>query len=372
MNTDDPGDGVLQPRANPHLSSHEEAEQTLLKAFQAGNLAHAWMICGPKGIGKATLAFRFARYLLSQGGADGGDAGPGLFGDDLAVTDGGGLHVDPASPVFQRVAAGGHADMLTVQRSADPKSGKLRTIISVDDVRGIGGFLNLTSAEGGWRVVVVDADDKINVNAANAVLKVLEEPPERALLMLVSHNPGRLLPTIRSRCSRLQLRPLAPETVAGLLRDHRPETGPEEAALLADLSEGSIGRALDLAEEGGLDLYEDMISLLDGLPNLDVVALHKFGDRVGKAGADAAFRTVGDLLRGLIARLILFSVNGPQAVPVREADLFRRLNGSSPADRWLDVWDNTNRLLERAGSVNLDRKQVVLNSFLALEDAVRP
>lgn len=355
------------PRANPDLLGHEAAEKALLDAFNSGRMAHAWLISGPRGIGKATLAYRFARFVLAQGGQ--APAGPSLFGD--APTAPASLYLAPESPVFQRTAAGGHADLFVVQRRVDEKTGKLKGEIVVDDVRGIGAFMSMTAAEGGWRVAVIDAADEMNINAANAVLKVLEEPPKGALLLLVSHNPGRLLPTIRSRCRRLTLQPLPEAAVAELVRRHSPETPEADARALARLAEGSVGRALALAEEGGIELFHEITALLAGLPRVDVESLHALGDKLSRAGADGAFETFGDLLRWWMARLATAAARG-EAAGLDGADraLAERLHAGG-LDRWLDAWERANRLLERCDEVNLDRKQVVLNVFAALEGAAK-
>lgn len=356
------------PRANPDLLGHPEAERALLDAFHSGRMAHAWLISGPQGIGKATLAYRFARFVLTQG--ESSAAGPSLFGDVLPPADS--LYVSPESPVFRRIEAGGHADLFAVERRTDEKTGKMKTEIVVDDVRGIGGFMSMTAAEGGWRVAVIDAADEMNVNAANAVLKVLEEPPKGALLLLVCHNPGRLLPTIRSRCRRLVLSPLPDAQVADLIRRYRPETEASEAEDLAALAEGSVGRALALAEEGGLELFQAVTGLLAGLPRLDVEALHALGDKISRPGADGAFQTLGDLLRWWMARLALAVAKGEVAtLPGTDRALAERLQAAGSIGRWLEAWERTNHLLARTDEVNLDRKQIVLNIFLNLEAAAR-
>src|SRR6266851_3429332 len=296
---------VAPPRDNPLLLGHEAAEAVLLQAYRSGRLPHAWLLSGPRGIGKATLAFRFARFLFAEGAA-----APGLFAAPPAS-----LAIAPEHPVFRRVASGGHADLLVVERSLDPKRKKLRSEIVVDDTRAIAGFLRLTPAEGGWRVVIVDGADMMNRNAANALLKILEEPPQKALLLLVSDNPGRLLPTIRSRCRILALKPLAEAEVREALARYRPDIAAGDRAVLAQLAEGSIGRGLDLAATGGGE-----------------------GERAALPG---------------------------------EAQTMRRLAGRRGLDQWVEVWENLNQLFALADSVNLDRKQVVLNAFFVLAEAAR-
>ncbi len=367
----DPQDWPPAPIANTRLDDHAEAEQTLLDAFNAGRLHHAWLITGPKGIGKATLAHRFARFVLANAKTD---DGPGLFGDDLPAAALTSLEVAPDNPVFQRIRSGGHADMLSIERRVNEKTGKMKTVIDVDSVREVGGFLRLTPAEGGYRVVVIDSADEMNPNAANAVLKVLEEPPKNALLLLVSHNPGKLLPTIRSRCRTLKLRPLADETVTDLLQAYAPEVSPEDAARLTALSDGSIGRALGLVEEGGLELYGELIGLLHTLPQLDVSALHALADKVARPGADDAFHTITGLLRWWLERMILTAAGKASATSAQadeEALFMAGLASQASLDRWFLVWEKINHLVARTDAVNLDKKQVLLDVLLGLENTVR-
>ncbi|HLN25596.1 MAG TPA: DNA polymerase III subunit delta' [Patescibacteria group bacterium] len=356
-------DDAPTPRTTCDLLGHDAAERAFLDAWISGRMAHAWLICGPRGIGKATLAYRIARFVLAGGGEGGG-----LFGGPPDSLD-----ISPQHPVFRRVASGGHADLKVLERGwTDDKKTKMRSEIAVDDVRGVGSFMSLTPGEGGWRVVVVDAADEMSRSSANAILKVLEEPPRNALMLLVSHSPGRLLPTIRSRCRRLMMQPLSNATVVDLLHRRCPDLSDSDAQAIAGLAEGSIGKALALDAEGGLELYREMVGLLSGLPRLDVPALHAFGDKVARA--DDSFRTVTELFTWWIARAVANAGRGQAAAEVvaGEAALQHRLVATAGLDRWVEVWEKTNHLFGRADAVNLDRKQVVLNAFLALERLCRP
>lgn len=361
------------PPSNPDLLGHREAEQTLIKAFHSGRMAHAWMITGPKGIGKATLAYRFARYVLSQRPIE---DGPGLFGDDLPETPAETLEIDPDSPVFQRVSAGSHGDLLRVERTVNER-GKMRGEVVVDDVREVGEFLSLTSSEGGWRIVIVDSADEMNRSAANALLKVLEEPPGHAMLLLVSHNPGQLLPTIRSRCRMLKLETLSADHMDQLLGLYAPDLDQTDRVHVIELSDGSIGDAMGLIEAGGLELYRDVLGLLSTLPELSMARLHGLADKLSKAGAEDQFTTAMELLQSIFARFIrfqaVFDPQNPDLAPVlaAEKDLFNQMINGVTLDRWLEVWEKVGMLLERTGAVNLDRKQVVLNVFLEFDAALK-
>ncbi len=353
------GDQAPAPRSNPDLLGQEAAERTLLEAHRSKRLPHAWLLAGPRGVGKATLAYRFARFLLSGGGEGGG-----LFDDgpvDLALA--------PDHPVFRKVASRGHPDLLTVERGVNEKTGKLRSEIVVEDVRAVADFLHMTPGEGGWRVVVVDSAEEMNRVAANAILKVLEEPPQQAVLLLVSHAPGRLLPTIRSRCCALAMPALDETQVVGLLGRYAPDLAAEDAQALACLAEGSVGRALDLAAADGLALYRELVELLGGLPSLDVPRVHALGDRLSRGADGAAFRLGTELLSWWLARMIRGAALGvtPGEVVAGEAALMARLQERRGLAQWLALWENWGRLFARAEGANLDRKQVVVTAFLELE-----
>lgn len=354
------------PRENPHFTGHPAAEAELAGAIASGRMHHAWLVTGPRGIGKATLAFRFARRLLA-GGIE--EAGGGLFGPAEAPAT---LAMDPADPVFKRVAAAGHADLFTLERGLAEDGKRRRSEIVVGDARKVGEFLSLTALEGGWRVVIVDGAEDMNRNAANALLKTLEEPPAHAILILVSHAPGRLLPTIRSRCRRLALSRLGDGDVVALLNRYRPDIADPDARALAMIGEGSIGRALQLAEAGGLALYEELVRLIAGLPVPDSARLHGSLDAIARTraenGAYQAYDVFAELMQGWLMRLISARARGavPPEIMPGEGEIAARLAAGADLEQWVEVWEKITRLFGRAARLNLDRKQVLLDAFFAL------
>ncbi len=358
---DFPESAAPAPRANPELVGHGEAERRLATASGDGTIAGAWLIGGPEGIGKATLAYRVGRHLLAGGGNY-------LFGDVGDM-----LAMDAADPVFGRIAGGAHGDLMTIEIGFD-KQGKKRTEIVVEDIRRVEPFFHQSAGEGGWRVAVIDGAERMNRNAANAALKLIEEPPRRSVVLLVSHAPARLLPTIRSRCRKLHLHPLEGEQIALLLEQYLPQLSEADRLPLARLSEGSIGRAMQLDALGGLDLYRELIAMVGAEPRMDPAVLHAMADKLGRYGQDAACRTALDLLGAWLARLVRGGTGAQmtgEPVLADEPEIMARLTGSGNLDRWVDVWEKVARLRDRADSLNLDRKQVVLAAFGAVETAAR-
>jgi DNA polymerase-3 subunit delta' len=368
----DAEDEPLSPRRNSLLAGQDAAQHALAEGLASGRLAHAWLLTGPKGIGKATLAYRFARHVFAGGGTV--DEGPSLF-TDLAPEPAGGdpLYVAPGHPVFQRIAAGGHSDLVTLERTAG-QTGNLRSEIIVDDVRDTIRFLKLTAGEGGWRVVIVDSADDLNPNSANALLKILEEPPARALLLLISHNPGRLLATIRSRCRTLRLAELDDTTIADLLTKYRPELAAADRADLVRLADGSIGRALDLARADGAELHGQIMEILAEMPRPEIPELQAFGATMAMADGAERFETFSDLLRRALSQVIRQAGGGAPVggqVTGPEAEIYSRLAAAGGLDRWLQVWDKIDELLRRTNHLNLDRKHLILNVFLTISEAAR-
>jgi DNA polymerase III subunit delta' len=328
------------PRANPHLLGHAATEAMLAEAIRSGRLHHAWLITGPEGIGKATLAFRFARRLLA-----GGDPGA-----DLAL---------PADhPTFKRVAAASHADLLTVEREWDDKRKRMRAGIVVETARRIPPFLQLTPAEGGWRVVVIDGAEHLNNSSANALLKVLEEPPPRAVLLLVCSAAGAILPTIRSRCRRLDLSALSETTVATLLRRYAPELPVADAERIVMLADGSIGRALDLVGRGAVGYAGLVDEVLANLDRLDTGRAHAVADALGKD--EDAFATFMELLAAGIAAAVRDAARG-HGDPDQA-----RLLGDRPLSAWVDLWHALRRLQQETEDAYLDKRQAVVTGLRML------
>jgi DNA polymerase-3 subunit delta' len=327
-----------EPRANPNLLGHAAAEATLIGAMAAARMHHAWLITGAEGVGKATLAFRFARWLLAGAPA----------GDSLAVSS--------SNPVFNRVAAGTHADLLTIELMYDTKAKRMKTQIAVEDARRVGPFLHLTAAEGGWRVVVIDGAEDLNPSSANALLKILEEPPSRAVLLLVCAAPGRLLPTIRSRCRLLRLEGLDNAAIDRLLGDYLPELGAADRSRLAGLAEGSPGRALTLAGGAGLACSVLVDEVLAALPDFRASRAYAMADTVTRrdSNGEAKFSTFMEVLRTAIATALCETVRGT-------ADATQaRLIATHPIEAWPEMWHALTKLQDETERYNLDQRQAIV------------
>jgi DNA polymerase III subunit delta' len=335
---------VKRARETTLLFGHAQAEHALLDAYKSGRVPHAWLIGGPPGIGKATLAYRFARFVLAHPEPTQPDVQQAV---SLAVAD--------DDPVSRRIAAQAQGDLMVLERLVNEQTGKLYTVIRVEDVRRAVPFFGSTAAEGGWRICIVDSADELqHPQGSNALLKILEEPPPRALLLLTSDAPGRLLPTIRSRCRRLDLRPLDAADVARAVAAATGCPAHDEAVKeAAAAAEGSVARAINLLDEDALALRQRVLELFAQLPDPDARALHALGDALG--GNDPqSLATFMDLVNGWLSR-----------------QLDRDTKKLSQLARTAEVWEKVNTAARDVDTYNLERKPFVFSVFAQLAEAAR-
>ncbi|MGI9382362.1 MAG: DNA polymerase III subunit delta' [Methyloligellaceae bacterium] len=355
-------DGFPHPRETLRLYGQDEAERILLQAHVTQRMHHAWLLAGPEGIGKATLAYRFARFVLAHP-----EGAPPEARQDLSVPD--------ASPVAAQVAALSHPGLLVLQRPWQDQGKRFATAITVSEVRRLRAFLGRTADQGHWRVVIVDRADELNVNAANALLKSLEEPPKRTVFLLVASAPGRLPVTVRSRCRMLRLRPLATDVLIDAVRAVAGEAGVGEAddaklASCAALAQGSVRHALELHANDGIEIYQRLLGVLRKLPRVDHSAIHALADDVTARGADDKFEMLHTLFGDALARLVRQAATGAGAIG-EEADLAGRLIRPQRLAPWAELWETVTRAKADAFALNLDRKNLILGTFFRLEETAR-
>jgi len=299
---------IKPPRQTECLFGHHEAEATMLDAYRSGRIAHAWLMEGPQGIGKATLAYRMARFVLAHGE-------PSAPAVQRAQT----LSVDPDHPVARQVAAGAHGGLLTIERveNEKKKTGELYTVIRVEESRGVIPFFGATAAGEGWRVCIVDTVDELNANAANALLKALEEPPRRSLFLLVSNSPARALATIRSRCRRIRLRPLSvPDVIAAAAAAAALDVNDPQLRDAAAAAEGRVAQALTLLGGGALELQQRVAALLARLPQVDGAEMHALGDSLPSADRAALAVFVDGIERWIVSSCVR-----TQTVPMKNCPI---------------------------------------------------
>ncbi len=367
----------LSPEQQTVLFGHAGIERGLVDLWNKGTIAGSWMICGVKGVGKATLAYRLARFVLSRSAEEEG----GLFGVAEKPQS---LEIPETAAVFRAVAQKSHPDLKVVERSLKEEELKSRQAvlnagkalddetekarkrfdeIRVADIREAEDFLRKTSATGGWRVMIIDAADEMNAEAANALLKSLEEPPAKTLILLISHNPGRLLPTIRSRCRRLTLKPLDDADVKKILSAAYPDLSAEELSAITALADGSPGKALDFAGHNGVGLFENLMELFSRFPDFSVPALYEFSDKILKDKEN--LKTVQSLMIDRLSKAAVFAASKiPYRFVGKEQGVVERiLSVLQP----LELIDSIEEIRSAFADIYLDQKQVFVNACLKLQ-----
>jgi DNA polymerase-3 subunit delta' len=358
-----PASSLLPPRENPEIFGHDHIEQTLLKLYNNNTLPHALIFAGPMGVGKTTMAFRFARFLLAQGNGDVGQ--DSLFGDAPAAPTN--MNIPSDDPVFRRVASGGHPDLRTIERPIDEKKGTRKGVVDIESVRTIAPFLRMSASEGGWRVVIVDEADMMNRQSQNAILKILEEPPPKAMLILICNRLGAMIPTIRSRCRTFNFAPLDNATLAALLKRAAPQATSAEIALLSLLSDGSMGRALTLMEEGGVNTLNTIIHFLDDWPNWDWPKIHPMADNLSRAGEEKSYLGFTSLIEWVTASILRAKAAPNRELPeILKTKAVQTLQNHYSLEQWIDICEKLKGHFITIENSNLDKRQGVLGAFAIL------
>lgn len=403
----DEGADALDPRRCAQLVGHIAAEKALFDAYASGRFHHGWLITGVEGVGKASLAWRITRFLQVQaydavhgasdlfGGAQAGSQPQSstnrasLFGDDPALESATGMnqtaqpsallspiHTDLDHAVVRRILSGAHDGVRYLKAEADPKTGKMRKEITVAQVRDLLGFFTRTGERDSWRIAIVDAVDHMNRSAANALLKILEEPPEKSAIFLVSHAPGRLLPTIRSRCRTLALSPLSDSDMAAFIGSTMPEVSDKDMTTLLALCDGAPGRALYFHESGAVALLSEVTASMFAAARQNLDSVHVFAASLSSIKNEARYKLVVQIIQWCFSRIIraralldtvgadadpasLGLPQGAEAVAATLNDIARLV----ALEAWLELWDKTRDRFIQLDALNMDRQTVLVSFF---------
>ncbi|MBN9025856.1 MAG: DNA polymerase III subunit delta' [Rhizobiales bacterium] len=350
MTRPDAIEGWPLPEEQTEWHGDPAVERLMVEAYRGERMHHAWMIGGPRGIGKATLAYRFARFALT-------------YPDPARAPDAATLAVPAGSPAAAKIAARSHPNILTLSRPWDEQGKRFKASLTIDEIRRTIPFFGSTAGEAGWRIAIVDSADDMNPNAANALLKILEEPPKRSLFLVISHAPGRLLPTIRSRCRRLDLPLLTVPAIETALQAHS-DAEADIRRFAAEAGQGSLRRAIGFLDEDAAAIGRAFSRVVARFPQLDGQAAHALGDLVAQRGADEAFANFVDLVFAWLNRRAR-ALPEPDGSPIPESV------AATPLATWAEVWEKLRQSSAEVEALNLDRKQFVLTTMNILARATR-
>lgn len=360
-------EGAPHPRETQHLIGQDKAQDSFLTAFNSGRLHHAWLITGPRGVGKATLAWKLARFLLAQE-----NNSTGIFASEHPAENT--LDIPQDHPIMRRISALGEPRLFLCRRPWDEKLKRIKRDITVQETRALKSFFQMSATDGGWRVAIVDAADEMNNSAANALLKILEEPPAKTIILMISHQPALLLPTIRSRCRELRCDKLSTIDLSTALQNAGFNAG-QNPEYLAELSDGSIGEAIRILAEDGLKRYDGLIKLAQNAPDMDRPAAIQLANGCVGKGNEPVYDLTLRLLRQMLARIARFAALQPvqfQEAAQGEAQVLAKLGPNIQAARkWADLSAELNSRSNHARAVNLDPSSVILDMLLKINETAR-
>lgn len=367
------------PRESSVCWGHDSVESLCLEWVKDGSLPHGLIFYGSEGIGKATFAFRFVRYLLKYGtaGMNAEEDQDSLFGgteslaQDFPQNFPDELSVPEEDPVFSKVASGGHPDLITVERAFDAAKGQYKGLVDVEEIRRIAPFLRMTSSDGGWRAVIIDDADRMNRNAQNALLKILEEPPKNTVIILITHRVGALIPTIRSRTRAIAFQSIEEERLITIMKEYYPDEDPAALRNIAMLSEGSLGRAIFYLEENGIETIQEFGRLLAAWPRWDWPAIHGFAEVIGRSGQDSGYKAFHAITIWLLETLCFYKAKSKETdinlPPALQNEGTQKILHHYSLEGLLTICDNIKAHLSQVDRGNLDKRHGVFGVFAALE-----
>ena len=365
-------EGYPHPKVTETLFGHQFAEQEFMNCFKSGKLHHGWLITGAKGIGKATFAWRIAKFLLTQPIAC--PEPKGLF-DNSGEKQNSDLDENLKKAIAARILAESEPRLAVIRKSFDEKTKTFRSSIRVDEIRHLKSFFSLSVSDGGSRVAIIDCAEDMNINAANALLKTLEEPPKDTVFLLISHNPQSLLPTIKSRCRELRLNSLTESDLKSALRQINLTIPENEFEIYSLLGSGSVGNSIRLLEHDGASLYRTILSFLNQLPNLNGFELEKFIGTFSGAKNRSRLELFIELLNVAVARISKAGITGHSSSHEclrDEKEIFRKLCPTpNISKRWAELAQTQSENLKHGLAVNLDPGSLILDTFFRIEDCAK-
>lgn len=354
--------GLKPPREMDSCIGHDEHESSLISLYEQGRMPHALIFAGPQGIGKATFAFRLARFLLKNGKGGEQDSGAGLFGDTIPAP---ALSFDMASDerVFRQVASGGHPDLMVAEIPFDEQKGRKKTGVDIETIRRIPNFMRMTASSGGWRIAIIDDADTMTTQAQNGILKILEEPPANALLILIAHRPGALVPTIRSRCRLMQFEKPHYDDYLGLLRREQSSLTDADGRTLYAMTGGSPGQSLRLIEEGGLEALARTLALFDQWPAFSWPDVHGLGDTLSKPGQEDAYSVFCDILNWTAQSLLRARAGGEALPQPLRRPVLEDMMMQYDLAQWIEICEKLTNHFDMVQYSSLDKRHGVLGAF---------